>query len=159
MKEDIADIGQLIEPTPVGFSFDAPGWYVLIAGAILLVITILLFQWRKYVKNKFRRDALVFIQNLEDQIKNPGELVNEVNILMKRMAIRFSPREKVAFIPDESWRIFLNQSAKREVFTPAAIEVLKEVYSGTIPADRVKDFVARSKKWIKIHHASISKEQ
>jgi hypothetical protein len=50
--------GQLIEPSPVSFTFGAPGWYVL---AVLLLLTFLGFAWflfRRYKKELYRRQAV-----------------------------------------------------------------------------------------------------
>ena len=44
------EIGNLIEPDPIGFAFGAPGWYMLGALALLLLIIYTTHAIRKYRK-------------------------------------------------------------------------------------------------------------
>ena len=53
-----SDPGPLIEPDPIRFSFDTPGWYLL--GGIIFILSCLLLirVIKNYRKNAYRRDAI-----------------------------------------------------------------------------------------------------
>src|SRR5262245_59163766 len=107
MNEDAADIGNLIEPSPVGFTFDAPGWYAVGILLVLIVAGLMIWTWIIHIRNRYRREALRYVMTLESEITDKSLLVYEVNMLLKRIALRFMPRENVAPLRDEQWVDFL----------------------------------------------------
>jgi hypothetical protein len=60
-------IGQLIEPDPIGYSFNTPGWYMVLVLLMLVAIIIGIVQYRKYKKNAYRREAVRKIESIAQQ--------------------------------------------------------------------------------------------
>lgn len=107
-----SSIGTLIEPESISYSFNTPGWY-LIFGLILLTLFILAFiQFRKYKKNKYRRQAISEIENIKE-IKNRTESILELNSLLKIIAIQIYGRTKVAALFGKQWFVFLASSINK----------------------------------------------
>jgi len=157
MNENQVDIGELIEPAPVSFSFDTPGWHV-VGGLILLLLLIVMYLlWRRHVRNRYRRTALQHIQQLQLKITDQRLLVYEVNIILKRIALRFRNREQVAHLRGNDWLKFLNESGKRELFTSDSLKVLESVYQETADKSASEIFIESARKWISVHSFSKKK--
>ncbi|RPD39013.1 DUF4381 domain-containing protein [Chitinophaga barathri] len=143
----IQDAGQLIEPPPVQFSPVTPGWYVSGALLVILLAVLAVLLIHRYLRNRYRRQAL---QQLETIAAGPQGLY-EVNMLMKRIAMRNYGRDAVAALRGDEWVDFLNSVWKEAAFTPEEGKALSdELYresSAAVPAA----FLDKSKRWIKGH--------
>lgn len=148
--------GEIIEPTPVPFSFDAPGWYALFATLILLLIVAVGHAIERYKFNKYRRDALEWIKKQESNTGiNPDDLVYEANLLLKRIALRFTNRKEFASLTGTEWIHFLNQNYKGARFDSSDQELVQQVVYGMQKPDAVsvRSHLDKIKRWIKHHKA------
>ena len=154
------DIGTLIEPEPVGFSWGAPGWYVL-AGLILLTILVLiLLIYKHYQKNKYRRSAVSWLERREAEMfsQHPVALVYDAAVLMKRIAITRYGRIEVAGIRDDEWITFLNKCCKAPLFEAHDAEWLRKVLYASkqeVKQNDVRLFIGKTKTWIRKHHYAL----
>ncbi|WP_347839228.1 DUF4381 domain-containing protein [uncultured Draconibacterium sp.] len=105
-------IGALIEPDPIGYSFNTPGWYIVLGIMLLTVFVIGLLQYRKYKKNTYRREALKSIDTILQKKEN--KVVYEINVLLKTIAFQIFGREKVAYLSGLDWFVFLNSTMNSE---------------------------------------------
>jgi hypothetical protein len=147
------DPGRLIEPDPVRFSFDAPGWYVL---AVILIISFVIFfiRWMKrYRKNAYRRAALRRIAELTSASTASTEIIlNELMILLKRVALQTYGRQKVASLSGEEWFSYLESKGKNTPFVEFEEPVTAAIYEGEkLENKTIDELVQLSKKWIKTH--------
>jgi len=101
-------LARLIEPDPIAYSFNTPGWYFLFVLLTLFLLLFAAFQYWKYKKNAYRRAAQKQIEMLLQQ--NHKNFVYEVNFLLKKMAIRHFGRKKVASLYGEEWINFLHST-------------------------------------------------
>jgi hypothetical protein len=149
MNEMQTDIGDIIEPTSVEFSFDAPGWYAVGAALVLVMLIVFYLLWRNYRRNKYRRTALQYLSDLEKKFTG-NQLTYETNMVMKRIALRSIAREQVASLRNEEWINFLNASGKAGLFPDETKKVLNQIYTTeNIPSP---SFVQSARTWIKIHN-------
>ena len=134
----------LYEPPPVPFSFGAPGWYVL--GGIVLVAAILVtvFRVRKYVKNRYRRDALRSLNVLE----HPSDLF----VVLKKTAIHAFGREEVASLYGEGWITFLDKTGVKVALGEYREVILPAMYGGNVIAPEIRGkILSNAKQWVKTH--------
>ncbi|WP_430817842.1 DUF4381 domain-containing protein [Carboxylicivirga sp. RSCT41] len=153
----INTIGELMEPAPVPFSFEAPGWYILLTLFGLLLIIAVIRQIIRYRKNKYRREAVALLKALA-QSHSPGahKLFKTLEIL-KRVAIHSYGREEQTALNGLSWLTFLERKNKdKAVFSPDIEKVvLDSVYRGShiklspVDMDLLQE---ESITWIKSHH-------
>ncbi len=147
-------IGSLIEPAPVKFSFAAPGWYVL--GGLLFVLLLLLgfFMWRNYQRNKYRRKALQWLQEQEKALlpeKQFSALLYAADTLMKRVAVQRYGRDAAASLQGNDWIAFLNKTGKA-TFDETDIQHLEQLYTEKNIGEQATNlFVNKTKKWIRTH--------
>ena len=151
---DPIDIGTLYEPESVRFSFEAPGWYLLLA--LIVVVTIFSFiKWFKnYQRNSYRREALKNLDIIEKRFgkQNDNQCLNDVMVLLKLVAIKAFGRRSVANLYGNEWLQFLESKGKQTAFTNYENTILNAVY-GTNKAgiDETKEIMNLSRKWIKSH--------
>lgn len=148
--------GKLIEPPPVSFSFGAPGWYVLAALLLSVVLSIAVLIWRHYLKNKYRTHALQWLDAKQQEYtvnNNYNALVYETTMLVKRIAISKYGRNVVAGKRKEAFIEYINSKYKAVEFNDAD----KTLLSDTIYTDKnieqhtAEQFVSKARQWIKQH--------
>lgn len=138
------DLGPLYEPNPVAFTFDTLGWKILAALLLLAALAGLFFWIKRYIKNKYRREALKRI--------TPTASVQEVLVVLKQVSLTTYGRAKTAELYGPDWFTFLDKTSKHVNFSPISEEILQAVYCGTNPkASTLKSFENNSIKWIKTH--------
>jgi hypothetical protein len=148
---------QLIEPSPVPFSFGAPGWYVL--GALLLLAFIAL-AWLaivRYRRNKYRRVALRQLTTWVPDYQRSGNYADWVyvtNNLVKRVAMHVYGRNLVASSRASEWIGFLNKTCRRADFSDEDEQLLSQFLfqpPQLITADKASSFSDKARYWIKKH--------
>jgi cytochrome b subunit of formate dehydrogenase len=154
------DIGTLIEPDPVKFTWGAPGWYVVGIVLLLLVCAVLIMFYRHYQKNKYRRAALSWLESRERTMlaQKPAEVIYDAAMLMKRIAISRYGRNQVAAVREQEWMIFLNKVSKSQLFSAGDAAWLSNILytaAGSLKESETKSFIAKTKKWIKSHRYAL----
>lgn len=148
------DLGPLYEPEAVGFSFQAPGWYILAAILVLLAIYIFISWARKYVKNAYRREALKNLSAIEAGFgqQKETESLREVLLLLKLVALQTFGREKVAPLYGNDWLVFLEETGKDTPFRNYSSSISAALYlTGDAGKDQVQSIMNLSKRWIVTH--------
>ncbi len=158
--DTIPALAQFIEPAPVAFTPDAPGWYTLEGVLAGLVLCILLLVYRHYRKNRYRRSAVLLLETAQKQLPPTGEytqLVYHANMLAKQISIRLYGREQTASLKGSSWIEHLNRSCPKADFTEADTRLLEALYDSSVKADaqQAAAFVEKMKYWIKKHRTRL----
>jgi len=108
---------------------DAISWWPLAIGWWLLPIIIVLcgfgiYQYLKYQKQTrkraYRKMAVRELQTIKSQFKNTEnsiELIRAISALLRRIALSYLPREKIASLTGEQWIKQLNQLSAQNIFT------------------------------------------
>lgn len=151
-EEELVNIGPIKEPSPVEFTFETFGWYILAVILLILFGVALYKRYKVYQKNKYRRDALKKLHHIQHL---PGEnysQINSINVLLKQVAITTFGRERVAVIYGDEWYSFLESTSKNTNFTNYSAVFSKAVYDNEDAES--KDFnkiIQLTKIWIKNH--------
>jgi hypothetical protein len=154
IKNDSIDLGPLYEPDAVRFSFETAGWYVL-SGLLLLLAVLLFLKWfKRYRENAYRREALKNLAIIEDKFSGQQDVLclNDVLILLKRVAIQAFGRQQVAQLYGYDWLVFLESKGKNTPFTQYKHNIINTLYD-TVPVkvNEIEDMMELSKRWIKTH--------
>ncbi|HEY4323450.1 MAG TPA: DUF4381 domain-containing protein [Mucilaginibacter sp.] len=150
-------VGKLIEPAPVPFTFTAPGWYVLGGIAALLILFIVLLMIRYYRLNLYRKHALLQLSNIQQNYTTNGSfdlLVYEADLLIKRIAIARYGRQNVSGLRGNEWISFINKRWREKSFDSTDGQLLeRKIYESGQPVsgDEASLFVQKTKRWIKNH--------
>ena len=107
-------------PDPVGWWPLAPGWWVLIALAVVGIAWLARQAWRSYVHNAARRHALRQLQAYCREYTEHGDAVvlgTQVSELLRRAMLAYAPRAEVAGLTGEAWLAWLDRGLERPHFT------------------------------------------
>lgn len=148
------DLGPILEPAPIKFSFDTPGWYFL-GFLILLILLFTTVRWiKQYRANVYRREAIKSLDqlSLNSSDHGSGSQLIDLLIILKRVALQTYGRKEVAALYGKPWLLFLESKARNTSFSKFQLIIAKATYED-IPID-IKDLNELknlSKKWIRNH--------
>ena len=133
----------------------APGWWILAALGVLLVIAGLTWLFRYWRANRYRREAISELtQLLKDQHKDEDDqaYLEALQRLLKRTALTGFPREEVASLTGEAWVQFLDRASGSHDFSMGEAEALIDGnYRSDISVD-AENLHLVAKSWIQKHH-------
>lgn len=98
-----------LPPVDTSFQLPAIGWWLLGIMGLLLIITAIYFSWQTYQKQAVRRFAKQAIKAVDCQ--DPDAL-KQINQIIKQTCLHYFPREFVAALSGEQWRLFLQGHQK-----------------------------------------------
>jgi hypothetical protein len=155
----ILDLRDIIAPDPVNLWPPAPFVWVLL-GVAGFGLTVLIWRavalWRA---GAYRRAGLAHLAQIEGQFAISGSEVaalQELSVLMKRVALAAFPRKQIAPLYGENWLRFLDSTCEGCTFMtgpghlPAAVTYAVPKAS-QVNADDGKQLVNLARAWIKGH--------
>ena len=146
----LAQLRDIHLPPPITWWPLAPGWYLLIAICIIICIALIFYIKRWHTRTHWRRSGLQLLEVYKQQYKlNMNSQISAAYIseLLKRIAIIYFPRTKVASLQGDAWIMFLNDSSVNLDFNYVRYEFLQAPYVLSSDCDLTRMFkIARS--WI-----------
>lgn len=138
-------------PPPISFWPPALGWYLL-ALVIIVVGMFIGISIIKYLRRtKARRIALEELNLLEKEYlqNNNAEMVlSTLSQLLRRVALAYYPRKKVAGLHGERWLEFLDETGKSTTFQTEGSLLAKGPYQKEIIAE-LTGLISICKHWIR----------
>ena len=110
----IPQLADIHLPDPVGLWPPAPGWWLLSAAALAVLLIALLKLRARYRRNAYRRaarSALLQAWQVYQSDSDGGRYLRTFNQLLKRTALAGYPRESVAGLSGAAWVDFLAATA------------------------------------------------
>ena len=145
------DINSIIEPEKVSFWPLQPGWYFLIGLVLILLAYIGWKQYRIWLQNAYKREAIKSINALS----NEADFFYHLNSLIKSVAIQSYGRKNVADLSGKEWTAFLSKPENGIAFDSTVLHCLEDrQYHKS--AEPIEDSIVRHLKsdsihWIKKH--------
>lgn len=149
--QELAQLRDIHMPEAIGWWPLAPGWYLLVLLIIAVLAAITIFAVRHYKNGHFKRQALRLLETYHQQYQqesNSQVYAARVSELLKRVALVYFPRSKVASLQGDAWIEFLNQTAKGLHFESLRVELLEAPYQPLIKQDLTLLF-EMTRSWIK----------
>ena len=145
MKDDPGNLDRmhdLVLSPPVPWWPPTPGWWIVI-GCALLLLTVLCFgmiiRWQA---NRYRREALSIL----DDPKTPPAMWPAI---LKRCALAYWPRTKVASLTGATWDNFYRRSVRKEIPAEGTGRKIEELAFSAKPSES-GELEASARAWI--HH-------
>lgn len=137
-SQELAQLQDIHLPEAIGWWPLAPGWYVLAALLLVLVMGGCFFFVRSYLNGRARRQALLMLTTYQQQYQQ--EMNNEltaarISELLKRVALVYYPRAEVASLTGNAWVQFLNSTAKGVNFNIVRQDLLETPYQSMKDCD------------------------
>jgi hypothetical protein len=144
MSAPLDKLHDFYQPPPPAWIPQTIGWYVLFALLAVLAIAIAIHLTRKWLANRYRREALRELADLQPQ---------QFSELLKRTALSAWPREKVASLSGSAWIDFLNKTAHGELFQNAPANAVEEcaIRSASISGQDEQTLRQAVATWIRRH--------
>jgi hypothetical protein len=139
-RHSLDNLRDIVVPEPPPLWPPAPELWLLLAVAIAAVGILLYQRHRQRRDNAYRRAGLSLLQD--------AGTVQEILVILKRVALAAFPREQVASLYGEAWAAFLHQTCRRRDFSPLV----------QAPPDTTADKEARrlAATWIRHHRVPCS---
>jgi hypothetical protein len=99
-------------PEPVSWWPLAPGWWLIIALAAVVIIWLLrraINKWRSNAPRRFAVRELGSIENDYLQHRDAVLMAKKVSELLRRSMLAYAPRDEVAGLTGERWLAWLDQ--------------------------------------------------
>ena len=147
----LKDFAEVIAPEGISWLPQTAGWLWL--GLAILGLA-LHYGWRAlkhWYRNRYRREALVRLRAIENR-GDPGELIADVNRVLKITALVAYSRENVAKLSGQSWVDFLNQQCEQPPFSDEHRELLASaVYRRQALNNQHGQLLQASACWVEQH--------
>lgn len=155
LQEDLIqpeELGNILEPDPLTFTFETVGWKILAVLLFIGAIVVLYRQLKLYHKNTYRREAIKKMQVIETENASSQSKINHLNIILKQVAIVAFGREQVAALYGDAWFSFLDSKHKNSDFAKYANTFKNALYSDEeVNKDTLEAISGITKKWINQH--------
>jgi len=151
-NSDPALVGDILEPNRLPFTFETIGWKIL--GVVMLILVVVLFyKWLKlYQTSKYRRAAIKKLQLIESQNAESQYKINQLNIILKQVAMVTFGREQVANLYGNDWFLFLDSKNKKSEFAKYSSNFSDAIYSDKqVDETTLKSIYKTTKTWINEH--------
>ena len=108
----------------------APGWYVIIILLLALFIFFGITGVKKYRQIKKRQAIIRLFTALENNYlsNQNNEVLSEISILLKKIAIMKFPHKNPERFYGEKWLLFLDETGKTKQFTSGIGRLLMNSY-------------------------------
>jgi len=152
MQQLLDQLKDIHEPAAIGWWPLAPGWWVAagILLALIFAIAVLLLRVRQQRrKNQYRTEGVRLLKAVN--IRAP-RAVEEINILLKRVAVVTFGRKRCAALTGNNWIQFLQQTAQPSMPESAQRALLESLYRTEPPA--ATDIAALQNyavEWVRAH--------
>ncbi|WP_429820148.1 DUF4381 domain-containing protein [Ensifer sp. B1-9] len=161
LEATLRELADIAMPKPVSMMPQTVAWAVL-GCVILLLIAFACWHWyRRWETNRYRREALADLKEIERRLTAPptrGEALVALPVLLKRTALVLWPRETIAGLHGTGWTAFLDIHSGGPVFPIASARFFEEAeYRGSaalcaVPEPEAQAYVAAARHWIEAHH-------
>jgi hypothetical protein len=150
-------------PAPVGLFPLAPGWYVVAALLLGLLVWAAYAYRRRRAASRYRREALAELDDIVAALDRKGgrhELAARLPALLKRVALHVEPRAAVAALSDDAWLAHLDRMYGGDAFTKGAGRLLPRLAYGTttyvskLQRAEIDALVRLSREWIARHRSA-----
>lgn len=146
MNPDLSQLRDIHLPAPISWWPPAIGWWLLLLLFVVLAIAGYWF-YRRHRRQQWRRQALTELHHLQQQNLSPRELITQLSMLLRRVAITCFPREEVASLTGDKWLAFLDQQMKEAAFHNRGRILITAPYSATVDAD-LTELITLCHHWI-----------
>lgn len=140
----LPQLAPLREPMAISWWPPAPGWWVVLALSLALLVGFSLWLRERRLRTAYRRIALAAL----DELRSREARQNELNWLLKAAALRAYPHERIARLHGAQWQQFLASSCPK--VASGAFAELDNLYQRE-PSPVSSQLFDAAEHWIRQH--------
>lgn len=157
-QQQLAKLHDIHLPNPIGWWPMAPGWYFLIALALILFGLFVYLGYRKNKHSQAKREALVLLTTYKQDYQSgaDSQLISmKISVLLRQVALAYFPRNQVASLKEKAWLDFLTQTSKGIDFNATSDYLLVLPYQPAKETN-LEPLFSSARAWIKQRRKSCS---
>lgn len=147
LLDNLKDIHQ---PAKVSIFPLAPSWYLLLALLVILASIIIWLKLHKKKKAQQIKQIYSILGTLEQNCTSNKELLADISILLKRVAMWRFPDRQVQLKFGNEWLVFLDQTGKTTEFSSGIGKCLANSYQFNANNNDYQALFNLIKKWLRI---------
>ncbi|WGL17281.1 DUF4381 domain-containing protein [Microbulbifer bruguierae] len=154
MQELLNQLKDIQEPAPIGWWPPAPGWWITAGIVISLVVAaaLVIMRLRQIQHRKLYRTEGARLVNAVDTAA--PRAVEEINTLLKRVAVVTFGRRRCAALTGRGWVDFLQETGQQPMPDTAARALTESLYTSLSPAESdVTALQQYAVEWVRSHRA------
>ncbi len=147
-------ITEVVAPDAVSWLPTAPGWRYLGALLALWLFWRCWGYWKKWLRNRYRRAALLELDQIAREQADDFRLLAAVSALLKATALQVYPRTEVASLSGACWPRWLNETSPGASFSAGSVTMLSgSVYrpAQALPRGELEKLIGEAAAWIRHH--------
>jgi hypothetical protein len=147
----ILDLKDIHEPEAIGWWPPAIGWWLLAIAVPLLIFLLVWLYKRLTRKTAIKTAGKLLAQIKQDASRDNHQKLSELSVLIRRVAISVSPREKTAGLTGRQWLAFLDRSVTGMPFSEGVGRLLVDgPYRNTQPTElEISQLITLCEDWLK----------
>lgn len=148
----LAELRPIHAAAPPGLWPPAPGWWLLTVLLLAVLAAAAAWGWRRYRRYRLRCHVLNEIKRITNgySTEETSELLAEIGALLRRIALRRYPAERVASLTGSDWLQFLDSTGGGGAFSNGVGQVLERgPYSPRVETVPVDELLVLVRRWAK----------
>lgn len=112
MNEQTLDLRDIHLPEPISWWPLAPGWWLLFAAIILIIVFAYILR-KIYLGKQLKREIAAELENIKKYFSETGnrsQLAKSLSVLLRRASITYYPATNIAGLTGEHWLAYLDKS-------------------------------------------------
>ncbi|MGL1957177.1 MAG: DUF4381 domain-containing protein [Colwellia sp.] len=151
----LKDIVETSAPAPISWWPQTIAWQVLLIALLCALFLKGYRHYKKYLANAYRRDALVWLNELPIyQANEPAPIFRQLPALLKKTAITAFDRTQVSQLSDQRWELWLDAQCQDSQFSKRCSSLLHKLSyqrDHQISAQQMQVLQKTILHWIKFH--------
>ncbi|MBN2647503.1 MAG: DUF4381 domain-containing protein [Thiotrichales bacterium] len=149
----LAQLHDIQLPEPIGWWPLAFAWWILLLSLTSILLGSIWYVREQRRRNAYRRQALQKLQHIMAQESADSTKIQQMNHLLKQVAITAYGRKRVAGLHQSEWFTFLQTNAHYIPQPPSLSAGLEQAYGPPhADAEQRNLWHHYSERWIKGHH-------
>ena len=141
-------------PPPISWWPLAPGWWIASVIVIVLAAFLIAYWVRRSRRARAKKAALAELMQLKAQYQHTknGSVVADISLLLRRAALAYFPRSRVASLHSYTWLQFLDSCGNTHAFTQGTGRLLlhasyKPTEKLTASPQQINELFLLAKQW------------
>jgi len=140
----LAAMKDIQPPEPIGTWPLAYGYWLLLAVTLVAIVACAFWLIKRHRRCAAKREAIAQLDKLDTSHR---QLAIEINALLKRSAMSYTPRENIASIDGDSWYAWLRQQDNK--MDDALPKLLAKRYQAqALTTAEAKQLKIAAKQWL-----------
>lgn len=152
--DPLAQLRDIHLPPPIGWWPPAPGWWLLASAVLLAISVATYFIVRRRRQRRYRHVALRQLETIHAQWQQHGDqrvFLQNVNQLLKQVALAVFPAQQVAALSGDAWLRFLDSSVPQPQFDRIETRVLADLYRADTAPVQPEALRRAAEYWLRRH--------